>query len=86
MVVLSAHVCQSNAYPLHPHRVTWIQTKKGGGVKSGCSDALKQGKLGLICKPNKCSDAGAGDLSVLTTTKHRSVFPLVIAAQPPSGE
>ncbi len=36
-------------------------------MKSGCSGALKPGRLGLGCKVNKCSDAGTGDLGMLTT-------------------
>ncbi len=46
-------------------RVTLIKTKrKGLCVKSGRSSALKPGKLNLA---TKCSDAGTGDLGVLTT-------------------
>ncbi len=37
------------------------------GVKSGCSNALKPGRLGLNCKANKCTDAGTGGLGVLNT-------------------
>ncbi len=36
-------------------------------MKSGCSGALKSDRLGLSCKANKCSNAGTGDLGVLTT-------------------
>ncbi len=36
-------------------------------MKSGCSSTLKPDTLGLSCKSNKCSDPGAGDLSVLPT-------------------
>ncbi len=35
-------------------------------MKSGRCSAHKPGKLGLSCKANKCSDAGTGDLEVLT--------------------
>ncbi len=37
-----------------------------GLVKSGRSGAHKLDMLGLSCKANKCSDAGTGDLGVLT--------------------
>ncbi len=36
-------------------------------MKSGCSGTLKQDRLGLSFKANNCSDAGTGDLGVLTT-------------------
>ncbi len=36
-------------------------------MKSGRSGALKPDKLGLSCKDNKYSDAGALDLGVLYT-------------------
>ncbi len=48
-----------------PHRLDSIQ--KGGCVKSGRSGIRKPDKLGLSCKSNKCSDAGAKDLDVLPT-------------------
>ncbi len=66
MTVLSAHLCRSNSYPLHPRRVTCIKTKKEG-VKSGRSGAHKPDKLGLRCKATKGSDAGTVDLGVLPT-------------------
>ncbi len=50
-----------------PLPINWIKTKRGRGVKSGRSGARKQGKLGLSCKANKCSDAGTGDPGVLPT-------------------
>ncbi len=34
-------------------------------MKSGCCGALKPDRLGLICKDNKCSHVGTGDLGVL---------------------
>ncbi len=43
--------------------------QKGGCVKSGCSGSLKPDRFGLSCKANKCSDAGTGDLGVLTIHK-----------------
>ncbi len=64
----------SSSYPLRPHRVTWIKTKREGVyVKSGRSGALKPGKLGLGCEANKCSDAGTGDLGVLPTHETSSM-------------
>ncbi len=50
------------------------------GVKSGRSGALKPDRLGLSCKANKCSDAGAGDLP----KKHHLAF--MMLAQPNRGE
>ncbi len=52
-------------------------------MKSGHSGTLKPGKLGLSCKNNKCGDAGAGDLGVLTTHETLAellVMPRVITA------
>ncbi len=46
------------------------------GVNSGCSGALKPGKLGLSFKANKCSDAGTGDPGVLTTHEKSPCFSL----------
>ncbi len=66
MAVGLANLCRSNLYPLRPPRVTWIQTKREG-VKSGRPGTRKLDRLGLSYKANKCSDAGAGDLSVLPT-------------------
>ncbi len=66
MAVQSPHLCESNSYALRPRCVTWIKTKTEG-VKSECSGGLKLSKPVLSCKDNKCSDAGAGDLSVLTS-------------------
>ncbi len=65
-VNLKAHLSLSNFYPLRSRRVTWIKTTREG-VKSGYSGDLKPDRLGLSCKTNKCSDAGTGDLGVLTT-------------------
>ncbi len=45
-------------------------------MKSGRSGALKPGRLGLSCKANKCSDAGTGDLGMLTTHETAPWFPL----------
>ncbi len=42
-------------------------------MKSGHSDALKPGKLGLSCNANKCSDAGAGEYGELTTHETSSI-------------
>ncbi len=36
-------------------------------MKSGYSGALKPNRLGLSCRANKGSDAGTGDIGVLTT-------------------
>ncbi len=43
------------------------------GVKSGRSGAVEPDRFGLSSKRNKCSDAGTGDLGVLTT-----LLPLVV--------
>ncbi len=48
------------------------------GVKSGCSGVLKPDMLALSGKANKCSDAGTGDLGVLTTRETSQ--PMVNAA------
>ncbi len=40
----------------------------------GRSGDLKQGKFGLSCKANKYSDAGAGELAVLTTHEKQPCF------------
>ncbi len=69
MAVLSAHLCRANSNPLRPRRrVTWIKTKMEG-VESGHYNAHRPSKLGLSCKANKCSDAGTGDLGVLTANE-----------------
>ncbi len=65
MAVQSVHLCRSKPYPVCPRRVTWIKTKRES-VKSGCSGAIKPDRHGMCCKANKCSDAGPGDLGVLT--------------------
>ncbi len=52
-------------------------------MKSGCSDAFKPDRLGLSCEASKCSDAGTGDLGVLTI--HFGSL-LVMPAQPAPGE
>ncbi len=67
MVVLSAHLCRPKSYPLPLRRVTWIKTRREGGVKSGRSGALKPDRRGLSCKANKRSNGGTGDLGVITT-------------------
>ncbi len=41
--------------------------QRRNGVKSGRSDALKLGRLGMSVKANKYSHTGTGDLVVLTT-------------------
>ncbi len=51
-------------------------TKWVGGVKSGYSGDLKPDRLGVSYKANKCSDAGTGDLSVLTTQETSPWFSL----------
>ncbi len=66
LAVWSAHLCGSNFYPLRPHLVTWIKTKREG-MKSGCFGTLKPGRLGLSSKANKCSNAGTGDLGAQTS-------------------
>ncbi len=45
-------------------------------MKSERSGALKPDRLGLSCKVNKCSDAGTGDLGVLTTQETSQCFSL----------
>ncbi len=45
-------------------------------MKSGCPGAVKLGRLGLSCRANKGSDAGAGDLGVLTTHEIAPTFSL----------
>ncbi len=42
-------------------------------VNSGCSGALKSGKLGLNRKVNKYCGAGTGDLGVLTAHEMSSM-------------
>ncbi len=49
-------------------------------VKSGRSGARKPDNLGLSCKATKCSDAGTGDLGVLTTHEISPWFSLGDAA------
>ncbi len=51
-------------------------TKWFRGVKSGCFGDLTKDRLGLSYKANKCSDAGAGDLGVLTTQETSPRFSL----------
>ncbi len=46
------------------------------GVKNGRSGAIKPDRLDLSCKANKCSDAGTGDLGVLTTHETSPWFSL----------
>ncbi len=59
--------CHHTSADLTPiPRVTWIKTEREG-VRSEYSGAHKPGMLGLSCKATKCSDAGTGDLGVLTT-------------------
>ncbi len=53
--------------------VPWIKTKRED-VKSGSSGALKPDRLGLSCKANKSSDAGAGDLGGLPTHETSPCF------------
>ncbi len=66
---------QSNSFPLHLRRFTWVKTKKGRGVKSGRSGTLKLGKPDLRCKANKCSDAGTEETGVLTTHETSPCLP-----------
>ncbi len=64
-----------------PKQQPRLKLKRGGGVKSGRSGALKPDKLGLSCKAHNCSDAGTGDLGVLTTHETSPWFPLVMPPQ-----
>ncbi len=59
---------------------THLPNQKGGCVKSGNSGALKSDRLGVNCKANKCSDAGTGDLGVLTTCETSQCFSVGDAA------
>ncbi len=56
--------------------VTWIKTKREGGVKSVYSCAFKPERLDLSCKANKCRDAGTVDLGELTTHETLPCFDL----------
>ncbi len=63
--------------------VPWIKAQ-GEDVNSGRPGAHKPDKIGLSCKANKCSDAGTGDLGVLSI---REISPwLVMPAQPAPDE
>ncbi len=50
-------------------------------MKSGWSGALKPDRLGLSCKPNKCSETGTGDLGVLPTHETSSIQ--IVPVSPP---
>ncbi len=74
---VSAHLCRSNSYPLRPHRVTWIKTKREGVWRADAPVlSNRTSKLGLSCKVNKCSDAGTADPGVLTTQETSPWFSL----------
>ncbi len=55
-------------------------------MKSGCSGALKLGRLGLSCKAIKCSDTGTRSLGVLPihATNYRSTRLVMPAQHAPS--
>ncbi len=58
----------------------------GLNQKGGCSSALKPDRLGLSGKDNQCSDAGTGDLGVLTIHETSPMKILIMTAQPSQGE
>ncbi len=49
------------------HQVHKVVPYTRVGVKSGCSDALKVGKIDLRSKANKCYGIGTGDIVDLST-------------------
>ncbi len=53
-------------------------------MKGGRSGVLKPDRLGLSCKVNKCSDAGTGNLGVLTTHETSPCFSLGDAGSLPT--
>ncbi len=75
-IVQMALYCQYTSADQIPTPCVPVASTNREVVKGGCPGALKSDRFSLSCRANKCSDAGIGDLGVLTTQETSVCFAL----------